>query len=117
MTKNEAPTLLIYTTFPTEADARRIGEHLVARQLAACVNIFAGMTSIYAWQGKIETGQETAMIIKTRAALQDEVFSAVKEMHPYTVPALIALRPERVAEAYEAWLMEQTSEPETSAAG
>ncbi len=105
----DSPTLLIYTTFPSEADARRVGERLVASQLAACVNIFPGMVSIYAWQGAIEHGQETAMIIKTRAALRDRVFEAVRELHPYSVPALVAIRPEHVGTAYEAWLLEQTS--------
>ena len=53
--ENDKP-VLIYATFPSVAEAERIGGALVDRGLAACVNIFAGMTSIYIWEGKRERG-------------------------------------------------------------
>jgi periplasmic divalent cation tolerance protein len=104
-------TIFIYTTFPDEAEARRIGAHLVEARLAACVNIFPGMISIYAWEGKIENAAEIAMIIKTRASLRDAVFDEVSRLHSYTVPALLAFEAEKVAESYAVWLLEQTSKP------
>ncbi len=100
--------IVIYTTFPSEKDARRIGSKLVEDQLAACVNIFPGMTSIYRWEGALEQGAETAMIIKTRKALQDQVFQAVAALHPYTVPALLAFEPAAAAVSYAGWLHNQT---------
>lgn len=101
-------TLLIYTTFPSEAEARHVGEHLVKTRLAACVNIFSGMSAIYEWEGRVETGGEVAMLIKTRSMHKAEVFETVAAMHPYSVPALLAISPESVAETYSAWLMAQT---------
>ena len=59
--------VFLYSTFPDEASARRVAEALVRAKLAACVNIFAPMTSIYEWQGKLETAAEFAALIKTAA--------------------------------------------------
>ena len=46
-----AGMIVVYTTFPNESDARKIGQELVEEKLAACVNLFPGMLSIYRWQG------------------------------------------------------------------
>ena len=51
MRENDKP-VLIYSTFPSAAEAERVGGALVDQGLAACVNIFPGMTAIYVWEGK-----------------------------------------------------------------
>ena len=81
MHENDKP-VLIYSTFPSAAEAERIGGALVDRGLAACVNIFDGMTSIYIWEGKRERGSEAAMLIKTRNVLASQVMAEVKKLHP-----------------------------------
>ena len=81
----------IYITCATEQEAENIGTVLVERRLAACVNILAGMKSMYWWQGKIEQGRETVLIAKTRTDLVDELTEAVKAMHGYEVPCVVAL--------------------------
>ncbi len=100
--------IVVYTTFPNEEEARKLGAHLVETRLAACVNIFPGMVSIYRWQDNIESASEAAMIIKTRKALKEDVFAAVASLHPYTVPALLMFEPSQVASSYMAWLVTQT---------
>ncbi|MDE2267124.1 MAG: divalent-cation tolerance protein CutA, partial [Alphaproteobacteria bacterium] len=67
--------VFLYSTFPDEASARRVAEALVQARLAACVNLSAPMTSIYEWQGKLETGPEVAAFIKTRRALVDQAIA------------------------------------------
>jgi periplasmic divalent cation tolerance protein len=104
-----AEMIAVYTTLPTEDDARRLGADLVARRLAACVNIFPGMISIYHWQNNVETGNETAMLVKTRKELQEQVIEAMAAGHPYTVPALIVFDPCKVAASYLEWLRNETS--------
>jgi periplasmic divalent cation tolerance protein len=101
--------IVVYTTFPTESDARKIGGELVGRKLAACVNIFPGMVSIYRWQDAIETGNETAMLVKSRKDLRELVLETLRDLHPYSVPALIVFEPSQVAAAYLAWLCNQTA--------
>src|SRR5262245_30916939 len=59
--------------------------------LAACVNIFAGMTAIYIWDGKRRRETEAAMLIKTRAARADAAMAEARKLHPYTDPALMIL--------------------------
>jgi periplasmic divalent cation tolerance protein len=104
-----AAMIMIYTTFPSESDARNLGTQLVELGLAACVNIFPGMISVYRWQESLETANETAMIVKTRKALQSQSLDAIAARHPYTVPALIVLEPQHVTAKYLEWLCDQTS--------
>ena len=100
--------IVLYTTFPTEKDAQKVGGELVAEKLAACVNIFPGMISIYRWEDAIENGSEVAMLVKTRKELEPQVLEALAAKHPYTVPALIVFEPRRVAGSYLEWLRNQT---------
>ena len=104
--------VLIYTTFPEIGDAKRVGAVLVEARLAACVNIFPGMVSIFEWKGKREEANEAAMIIKTRAALVDGVIAEVKRLHPYEVPALLVLPTEGGSAEYCGWIASQTRSPE-----
>jgi periplasmic divalent cation tolerance protein len=103
-----AEMIVIYTTFESEADAQKVGGELVEEKLAACVNIFPGMISIYRWQNALEKGSETAMLVKTRKELESRALEALAAKHPYTVPALIVFEPRRVAASYLAWLLDQT---------
>jgi periplasmic divalent cation tolerance protein len=80
----------------------------VAARLAACVNIFPGMISIYEWKGARELADEVAMIIKTRASLVDAVLAETKRLHPYELPALLVLPTEGGSEEYCRWILGQT---------
>ena len=110
MASGETP-VLIYTTFPDIEDAKRVGAVLVEARLAACVNIFPGMVSIFEWTGKREEASEAAMIIKTRAALVEGVIAEVKRLHPYEVPPLLVLPTDGGSAEYCCWIVEQTQRP------
>ena len=107
MANDERP-VLIYTTFPSIEDAKRVGDALVAARLAACVNMVPGMISIFEWKGAREEANEVAMIIKTRAALVERVIEETKRLHPYEIPALLVLPTEGGSEDYCAWIAGQT---------
>jgi len=100
--------VFVYTTWPTTVEAEQAGRTLVERRLAACVNILPGMISHYRWEGQVERGEETVMLIKTRASLADAVSAAVKELHSYSVPAILVLPLESVESGYLRWLMTET---------
>jgi periplasmic divalent cation tolerance protein len=100
--------VLVYTTFARLEDAKHVGEALVAAQLAACVNIFPGMISIYEWKGRREVADEVAMIIKTRTSLTEAVFAETKRLHPYELPALLVLPTEGGSDDYCGWILGQT---------
>jgi periplasmic divalent cation tolerance protein len=101
--------VFVYTTFPSTVEAERVGRAVVERELAACVNILPGMISHYRWEGAIERGEETVMLIKTRASLAEKVGAAVKEMHSYTTPAILVLPIESVDQGYLGWLLAETA--------
>jgi periplasmic divalent cation tolerance protein len=100
--------VLVYTTFARLEDAKRVGDALVAARLAACVNIFPGMISIFEWKGAREAANEVAMIIKTRGSLTEAVLAETKRLHPYELPALLVLPTEGGSPDYCAWIMGQT---------
>jgi periplasmic divalent cation tolerance protein len=101
--------VLVYTTWPSIVEAEKAGLEIVARRLAACVNILPGMISHYWWQGKIERGEEVVMIFKTRAALAEAVCAAVKEAHSYETPAIMVLPVESVDAGYYKWILAEAS--------
>ena len=108
---NDDRPVLIYTTFPGLDDARRVGEALVAARLAACVNMFPGMISIFEWKGAREEAAEVAMIIKTRASLIDAVLAETKRLHPYELPALLVIPTQGGSAEYCGWIANQTDSP------
>jgi periplasmic divalent cation tolerance protein len=86
-----ADALFIYVTCPDAAHASDLGRALVDAKLAACVNIFPGMRTIYRWEGAVQSGDETAMIVKTLAVLFEPVAAFVRAHHPYDCPCIVAL--------------------------
>jgi periplasmic divalent cation tolerance protein len=86
-------------------DAPRIARALVERKLAACVNVIPGVKSFYFWDGALQEDGESTLVIKTTAALVGDLTAAVKSLHPYTVPEVIALPLEDAGNSeYLAWL-------------
>jgi periplasmic divalent cation tolerance protein len=104
----ETEFVLIYSVFPNRAVAEKIGRALLEARLAACVNIFPPMTSLYEWEGKLETSRETAAIIKTRRALADQLVETARPLHPYTVPCFLVLPVEGGNPAFLDWVRAQT---------
>lgn len=103
--------VFVYTTYPSAVEAEKAGQAIVAKRLAACVNILPGMISHYWWEGKVERGEEAVMILKTRASLADQVSEAVKTSHPYTTPAILVLPLESVEQTYLRWILAETAKP------
>ncbi len=96
--------ILVLCTFPDAVQARQIGTALVEMQLAACVNLWPGVESIYRWNGQIEQAAEVLGIFKTTSDAYPALAEALASMHPYEVPEIVALQPVAVADAYLAWL-------------
>lgn len=84
-------TFLIYITTRDTSQARDIGRYLVESRLAACVNIFGNMNSMYVWQGQFQDDQEAAVIAKTTQTRLNDLIAAVKERHDYECPCIVAM--------------------------
>jgi len=109
----DAPTMpdaiLIYITCANPSEADTIGRALVEERLVACVNILPGMRSIYRWQGKVETAEETVLIAKTAATRFADVEARVKRLHSYTVPCIVELPVIAGSADYLAWIAAQSA--------
>ena len=82
---------LVYMTAGSAEEARLIGEALVAEQLAACVNLIDGMTSIYRWEGEVQRETETVLIAKTTERLVIALTDRVRALHSYDCPCVLSL--------------------------
>jgi len=100
--------LMVITNAPDRDTALKIAHALVERKLAACVNVLAECTSVYRWRGKLETATEVPLLVKTRAEIYGEVEAAIKSMHPYELPEIVAVRIERGSPDYLDWVTAAT---------
>lgn len=107
---NDSEFVFLYSTLPDRSAAEKVGRTLVESKLAACVNVMAPMTSIYEWEGKLDTTEETAVLIKTRRTLVDAAIAAARLLHPYAVPCFLVLPIAGGNEDYLAWARAQTRE-------
>ncbi len=82
--------LQVLTTIDSEAAAERLGEALVERRLAACVQVIGPISSRYHWQGKVERSTEWMCVAKTEAARYPELEAAIHELHSYEEPEVVA---------------------------
>ena len=98
--------LLIISHFPDRPTAEKVAHLLIEKRLAACVNILAECTSIYQWQGNIESSQEVPLQIKTTRQKYAELETFLQQSHPYHLPEIIALPIISGLPAYLNWLAE-----------
>jgi periplasmic divalent cation tolerance protein len=95
---------IVLSTAGSHDEARKIAQHLVEHQLAACVNIIPHIESIYRWQGKMESSTEWLLLIKTTQEKFPAVRDAIRHLHSYDVPECIALVIEDGSAPYLDWI-------------
>jgi len=100
---------LAITTTADRAEAERLAQDLVRRRLAACVNIIENMTSMFWWEGEVRDGRETVLIAKTQAERMSALVEAVKAVHSYTCPCVVALPIEEGNPDFLEWIREETA--------
>jgi len=100
--------LVVMTNTPDLAVARKIAAELLEKKLAACVNIVNGCESHYTWKGKLTVANEVQLSIKTTVSRYNEVESAIRALHPYELPEIIAVPVLKGSHDYLAWVAEET---------
>jgi periplasmic divalent cation tolerance protein len=100
--------LLVLTNLPDRAAAERLAEALIEKRVAACVNILAPCRSVYRWKGAVQRDEEHPVLIKTTAERYPELERAVRAVHPYELPEIIAVPIERGLPAYLEWVAAET---------
>jgi len=96
--------IVVLITTNSEEEAHKIAESLVNGRKAACVNIVPGVSSLFWWKDKLDSAQESLLLVKTKASLFPEIVELVKRTHSYEVPEIIALPIIAGSEDYLKWL-------------
>lgn len=98
----------VYTAIDSKGAAQRIADAVVTRRLAACCWVSGPITSTYWWQGKLEQAEEWVCTMKTRKELYDELEKAIKEVHTYDIPEVLATSIVAGNKSYLDWIANET---------
>lgn len=98
------PVLVVLCTAGDLETATRIARTLVEQRLAACVNLVPGLRSIYRWEGAVQEDLEVLLVVKTTASRSGELQEAIRRIHPYDIPEIVALEAREVEARYAGWL-------------
>jgi len=98
----------VYVVFANAEEAERIGRTVVEERLAACINILSPVRSIYRWQGKVETANEVAAILKTHHWQSDALMARIAALHSYDVPCIVTWPIDKVMRDYADWVEDST---------
>jgi periplasmic divalent cation tolerance protein len=102
-------TLIILCTCPDDEVAANLSHQLVEQGLAACINRFGGLTSVYKWDGEMKEGTEVQLVIKTSAQAADRLIDELQRLHPYELPEIIAIPISAGFAPYLEWIRETTT--------
>jgi len=100
--------LLVLTNLPDGEAAQTLAAALIEQGVAACVNILAPATSVYRWDGAVQTDTETPMLIKSTRAAYPMLEKAIRAGHPYELPEIIAVPVTLGLPAYLDWVRDET---------
>jgi periplasmic divalent cation tolerance protein len=102
------PVMFVYVTASSREEALNIGRTLVGERLAACANIFDGVSSIYWWQGRLIEEGEVSLILKSTSDLIPALITRVKQLHSYDCPCVVALPIAQGNPDYLDWIDKET---------
>lgn len=106
--------LLVLTNCPDDGTAPRMARALIENRLAACVNELAPVNSTYRWQGAVEEAVEVPLLIKCTRERYAAVEEAIRQLHPYTVPEIVAVPVTIGFAPYLRWVAEETTPPQVA---
>lgn len=98
----------LYVTCASKDEALKIVNALIEKRLAACANVYDGITSVYRWEGKVQQAPEAALIAKTSREKLDAAMAEVKRLHSYEVPCIIATPVAEGFAPFLQWVAEET---------
>jgi periplasmic divalent cation tolerance protein len=103
-------TILVISNLPDRDSAESLARLLIEQRLAACVNVMAPCTSVYRWQGEVETAAEVPVFMKTTRERYAALEAAIRSHHPYELPEIIAVPLTSGLPAYLSWVAAETAQ-------
>lgn len=100
--------IFVYVPVPSMALAKKIAKVTVTSRLAACANILPKMVSIYEWNNRLRTENETVLILKALPRDLKALQAKIKELHPYEVPCIVSFKSHSANAAFVDWVERQT---------
>ncbi len=107
--KAAGAAVIALVTAPDLKTARKLARLALEGRLVACVNLVPRIESHFWWQGKLETGSEVLMLLKTTTARMEALERLVSENHPYDTPEFLIVPVNRATERYLKWWCESVA--------
>lgn len=104
-----AEAVVVQTTVATAEQAAAMARQLVEQRVAACVQVFPAVSSTYRWQGTVEVATECLVAAKTTRAGYAALEAAIRNLHTYEQPEIIALPIVQGSAGYLAWVRENVN--------
>ncbi len=104
----QSQLIVVLVSTASEEEATTIGRDVVKQGLAACANILALKKSIFQWEGELAEEPEFLMIVKSRSDLFEDLSIAIKRLHSYKVPEIVAMPVVKASSDYINWLVANT---------
>ncbi|MBI4937792.1 MAG: divalent-cation tolerance protein CutA [Nitrosomonadales bacterium] len=103
--------ILVLTNLPDRASAQRVAQALIENRAAACVNLLAECSSMYRWQGKVETANEIPLLAKTTRSAYPHLEAIIRAHHPYELPEIVAVPVITGFPGYLQWVAQEIRPP------
>jgi periplasmic divalent cation tolerance protein len=103
----------VTTTLPDRDAANRLGRRLVEERLAACAQVVGPVSSVFWWQGEVESAAEWYCHLKTTASRVEDLIARIRELHPYETPEILAVPVAEGNEAYLRWIADSVADAST----
>jgi periplasmic divalent cation tolerance protein len=102
--KPAAKFAVVLVTAPDLKAARTLAKAALQAKLIACANLIPKIESHYWWQGKIESGAEVLLVLKTQQSKLAALEKLVLAKHPYDTPEFLVLPLGAGSKKYLDWL-------------
>jgi len=107
--QHDIQPILVYTSCDDKSICEKIARLALEKRLAACAQIMAPMTSFYWWKDEIARDDEYLLAIKSHRHLFDQLAAAIRSIHTYEVPEIIATEIIEIDRGYRSWMREELS--------
>ena len=102
--KTASQFAVVFVTAPNLKIARALAKAALQKRLIACANLISEVESHYWWQGKIESGNEALLILKTTKSNLTALERLILAEHPYDTPEFLVMPLTAGTKRYLRWL-------------